>query len=110
MTVEVFDLPAKMYKCCKTTQRPRHYRPFSKYLSILSTHETMSAPSIIVIGAGGYLGGLVTKEILADRLRFNRIAILTNESKKQKFSEHQAKGFELVLGAFDSPESFKGST
>jgi uncharacterized protein YbjT (DUF2867 family) len=68
----------------------------------------MSAPSILLIGAGGYLGGPVTQELLANRSRFNRIAILTQESKKEKFTEHEAKGFELVLGAFDSPDSFKG--
>ena len=69
----------------------------------------MSAPSILLIGAGGYLGGPVTQELLANRSRFNRIAILTEEAKKQKFVEHKAKGFELVLGAFDSPDSFQGS-
>ena len=68
----------------------------------------MSTPSILLIGAGGYLGGPVTRELLANRSRFNRIAILTEESKKQKFAEHEAEGFELVLGAFDSPDSFKG--
>lgn len=68
----------------------------------------MTAPSVLIIGAGGYVGGPMTQEILANRSRFNRIAILTNESKKQKFAKHEAKGFELVLGPFDSPESFKG--
>ena len=69
----------------------------------------MSAPSILLIGAGGYLGGPVSRELLANRSRFSRVAILTEESKKQKFAEHEAKGFELVLGAFDSLDSFKGS-
>jgi uncharacterized protein YbjT (DUF2867 family) len=69
----------------------------------------MSAPSILLIGAGGYLGNPVTQEILANRSRFDRIAILTEESKKTKFAGHEKKGFQLVLGAFDSPGSFKGS-
>jgi N-acetyl-gamma-glutamylphosphate reductase len=69
----------------------------------------MSAPSIILIGAGGYLGGPVTVALLANRSRFNRIAILTEESKKQKFAEQEAKGFELIIGALDSSDSFKGS-
>jgi uncharacterized protein YbjT (DUF2867 family) len=67
----------------------------------------MFAPSILLIGAGGYLGNPVTHEILANRSRFDRIAILTEESKKTKFAGHEKKGFELVLGAFDSPDSFK---
>lgn len=70
----------------------------------------MSAPSIILIGAGGYLGKPVTQELLANRSRFNRIAILTQESKKAKFAEHEASGFELVLGALESPDSFRGTT
>jgi uncharacterized protein YbjT (DUF2867 family) len=69
----------------------------------------MSAPSILLIGAGGYLGTPVTQEILVNRSRFNRIAVLTEESKKTKFAGHEKKGLELVLGAFDSPDSFKGS-
>ncbi|KAH7385212.1 hypothetical protein DE146DRAFT_759474 [Phaeosphaeria sp. MPI-PUGE-AT-0046c] len=68
----------------------------------------MSAPSIILIGASGYLGKPVTQEILAHRSRFDRIAILTQESKKAKFAGHEANGFELVIGAIDSPESFQG--
>lgn len=44
----------------------------------------MSAPSILLIGAGGYLGGPVARELLANRSRFNRIAILTEESKKNE--------------------------
>lgn len=68
----------------------------------------MSAPSILLIGASGYLGGPVTRELRANRSRFNRIAILTQDAKKQKFAEYEAKGFELVLGAIDSPDSFKG--
>ena len=69
----------------------------------------MPAPSIILVGASGYVGVPVTKEVLANRSRFNRIAILTGEAKKHKFAEHEARGFELILGAFDSPDSFKGS-
>lgn len=70
----------------------------------------MSAPSIILVGAGGYLGKPVTQELLAHRSRFNRIAILTQDSKKAKFAEHEASGFELVIGALDSTISFKGTT
>jgi hypothetical protein len=76
---------------------------------VLTAHHTMSAPSIILVGAGGYLGKPVTQELLANRSRFDRIAILTQESKRAKFAEHEASGFELVLGALDSPDSFRGT-
>ncbi|KAF2688549.1 NAD(P)-binding protein [Lentithecium fluviatile CBS 122367] len=68
----------------------------------------MSSPSVLLIGSGGYVGHFVSEQCLRNRSRLRRLAILTTEEKRSKFSDIEARGMEIVLGPFDSPESFKG--
>lgn len=65
-------------------------------------------PSVLIIGAGGYVGKPVCDEFLAQKSKFKRIAILTTEERKAKFASVAADGLELVLGSFLDPSSFKG--
>jgi short subunit dehydrogenase-like uncharacterized protein len=68
----------------------------------------MSSPSVLLIGASGYVGRLVSDEMLRNRSRFSRLAILTVETNKSKFAKVKAEGMEIVLGPFDSVDSFQG--
>lgn len=68
----------------------------------------MLRPSVILVGAGGYLGRIVVAQFLAQRVQFARIAILADPSKISKFNDMQKEGIEIVSGSFYSPDSFKG--
>ncbi|KAF1996682.1 NAD(P)-binding protein [Amniculicola lignicola CBS 123094] len=68
----------------------------------------MDAPAVLIIGAGGYLGGPIWKELLHQKSHFSRVAILADESKVDKFSEAKASGVEIIVGSFTDPASFKG--
>ena len=67
-----------------------------------------SGPSILLVGASGYIGRPLAQEFIRQKDKFSRLAILTEESKKDKFSEVVAQGFEHVYGSFHDVESFKG--
>lgn len=82
--------------------------PQTSYFFIGNMAST-SPPSVLIIGASGYLGKPMCAEFLAQRSKFKRIAILTTEEKKAKFAKVEADGLELVLGSFTDPSSFKGS-
>ncbi|EHK98750.1 putative Isoflavone reductase like protein IRL [Glarea lozoyensis 74030] len=68
----------------------------------------MPAPSILLLGASGYLGVPLLAEFLTHRSKFSRLAILTDESRKHKFEDAKAKGVELIIGSYLEPDSFKG--
>ncbi|RFU25232.1 hypothetical protein B7463_g11094, partial [Scytalidium lignicola] len=68
----------------------------------------MSSQSVLLIGAGGYLGRVVVKEFLNQKSKFARVAILVDPSKVNKFAEEAKSGMEVVIGSFLEPGSFKG--
>src|SRR5258708_6076682 len=68
----------------------------------------MSYPSVLIIGASGYIGVPLVVEFLRQKASFARIAILTEVSKKEKFANVQEQGLELIFGSFTTPSSFKG--
>ncbi|CAI6342162.1 unnamed protein product [Periconia digitata] len=68
----------------------------------------MTSPSVLLIGASGYLGRPILKELLRQRSLFKRIAILADESRAHKFSEDKLSGIEVVVGSFTDPTSFLG--
>lgn len=67
-----------------------------------------SAPSVLLIGASGYIGVPLSAEFIRQKSKFSRIAILTEEAKKDKFKSVEEQGFELVFGSFFDASSFKG--
>ena len=67
-----------------------------------------SAPSVLLIGASGYIGVPLTAEFILQKSKFSRLAILTEESKKEKFTQVADQGFELVFGSFFDASSFAG--
>ena len=69
----------------------------------------MDSPSVLVIGASGFIGSPVLKELTRQRTSFSRVAILTEASKVHKFADAQANGVEIVIGSFTDPVSFKGT-
>lgn len=68
----------------------------------------MSSQSILLIGAGGYIGHAVAKEFLAQKSKFARVAILVDPSKADKFAEDAKSGMEIVVGSFLESASFSG--
>ncbi|KAF2494836.1 NAD(P)-binding protein [Lophium mytilinum] len=68
----------------------------------------MASPSVLLIGASGWLGVHVSNEFLHNRSSFTRLAILTTESKRHKFTDMETKGFELIIGSYTDASSFKG--
>lgn len=70
----------------------------------------MVAPSVLVIGASGFLGRPILQELLHQQSLFRRIAILADESKVHKFADDKANGVEIVVGSFTDPASFHGTS
>jgi len=70
----------------------------------------MSRHSVLLIGAGGYLGVPVAREFLHQREKFDRLAILADPSKASKFDQLKNQGVEIVIGSFTDPTSFKGTS
>jgi uncharacterized protein YbjT (DUF2867 family) len=68
----------------------------------------MPSPSVLLIGAGGYIGRAVSKEFLSQKSKLARVAILADVSKVEKFAEISKEGMEVVVGSFFEPSSFKG--
>ncbi|KAH8800477.1 hypothetical protein F5884DRAFT_714366 [Xylogone sp. PMI_703] len=68
----------------------------------------MASQSILLVGAGGYLGRQVAKQFVIQKSKFSRVAILTDPSKIGKYAEEAKSGIEVVGGSFLEPESFKG--
>lgn len=65
----------------------------------------MSSQSVLLIGASGYIGRFVAQELLAQKSKFARVAILADPSKVDKFAEISSQGMEIVVGSFLSPRS-----
>jgi hypothetical protein len=61
-----------------------------------STFRKISAPSILLLGASDYLGVPLLAEFLSQREKFKQLAILTDESRKHKFTDTEVKGAELM--------------
>ncbi|KAH7021893.1 hypothetical protein EDB80DRAFT_877451 [Ilyonectria destructans] len=70
----------------------------------------MSSQSVLVIGASGYIGPHITKEFLAQKSKFARIAILADPSKVSKFTQEAETEVEIVVGSFLESAPFKGFT
>jgi uncharacterized protein YbjT (DUF2867 family) len=68
----------------------------------------MSSQSVLLIGAGGYIGRAVAQEFLTQKSKFARVAILADASKVEKFAQISKEGMEVVVGSFLEPSSFKG--
>lgn len=68
------------------------------------------APSVIVVGAGGSVGPSIVQALVSHKSVFGRIAILSSPAKKDKFSEYQPDGVEIVAGSYADPASYKGTT
>jgi uncharacterized protein YbjT (DUF2867 family) len=66
------------------------------------------APSIIILGASGNVGPFIIAELLNQRSKFNRIAILAAPEKVDKFADAKSKGVEIVVGSFLDSVSFTG--
>lgn len=68
----------------------------------------MDPHSVLIIGGSGYLGRPVSQELMRQRFRFSRVAILTEATKVHRFADAEANGVEIILGSFTDPSSFKG--
>ncbi|KAK0130012.1 hypothetical protein ONS96_000550 [Cadophora gregata f. sp. sojae] len=68
----------------------------------------MPSQSILLIGASGFVGPYFNAEFLAQKVKFARIAILSDASKISKFEKEAAAGVEMVMGSYLEPGSFKG--
>lgn len=66
------------------------------------------APSVLLIGAGGNVGTFLVPEFLRQRSKFNRIAILADETRVEKFAQAKKDGIEIVVGWFLDVEVYRG--
>lgn len=65
--------------------------------------------SILLIGVSGNVGAFLIPEFLRQRSSFNRVAILTDASRANKFAQVKKDGIEIVVGSFPDVESYRGS-
>lgn len=65
-------------------------------------------PSVLVIGAGGNFGSVVMNEFMRKKSSFGRVGILTDPARKDKFTQFNEHGIDLVLGSYFDPEVYKG--
>ena len=69
------------------------------------------ATSILLIGAGGWLGAYLVKEFIHRKDKFSRVAILaSDESKTLRFAEAEKNGIDVIVGSFLDVDSYKGKT
>ena len=78
------------------------------YIFSLRAPTQIMAKSVIILGASGNVGTYIIKELLNQRSKFNRIAILSDPAKVDKFADAKAKGIEVISGSFLDSSSFKG--
>jgi 5,10-methylene-tetrahydrofolate dehydrogenase/methenyl tetrahydrofolate cyclohydrolase len=78
--------------------------------SIYTKPASMDSPSVLIIGASGFIGSPVLKELMRQRTSFSRVAVLTEASRVHKFADAQANGVKIVIGSFTDPASFKGTS
>lgn len=69
----------------------------------------MSSQAVLLIGASGNLGPYISFELLTQRSKFSRIAILADSAKVSKFAKEAEAGMEIVVGSFLDPASFAGT-
>jgi uncharacterized protein YbjT (DUF2867 family) len=65
------------------------------------------APSILVIGGGGFMGTAVTKELLANKDKFDKIAILADPKRAQKFDSVKSQGVNIIVGSYLNSALYK---
>ena len=63
---------------------------------------------MLLIGASGFLGSAVTKEFLAQKSKFKRVAVLAAPEKADKFKHIEAQGMTIVVGSSTDNSSYKG--
>ena len=69
----------------------------------------MATPSVLLIGAGGALGGPLLEEFIRQKAKFARIAVLaSDEPKRAKFAEAEKNGVDIVIGSFLEPTPYRG--
>lgn len=68
-----------------------------------------AAPAVIVVGASGNLGPFIVQELLRQKDKFSRIAILSAPEKKGKFDTAAKSGVDIVLGSYKEAKSFQGA-
>ncbi|RAO70207.1 uncharacterized protein BHQ10_006219 [Talaromyces amestolkiae] len=64
--------------------------------------------AVIVVGASGNLGPFIVKELLKQKAKFSRIAILSAPEKKGKFETAAKSGIDVVLGSYKEARSYQG--
>ncbi|KAJ7140764.1 hypothetical protein C8R44DRAFT_827641 [Mycena epipterygia] len=66
------------------------------------------APSVLIIGASGFVGRPLLQEFLKNKSKFTRIAVLADPAKISRFVEMQSEGVEVVVGSYLDAQSYKG--
>jgi nucleoside-diphosphate-sugar epimerase len=75
----------------------------------MSESQEEMAPSVLLIGAGGWLGVYLVKEFIGQKDKFGRVAILaSDESKRSRFTEAEKSGIDVVVGSLLDVHSYKG--
>ncbi|GKZ34365.1 hypothetical protein AbraIFM66950_004596 [Aspergillus brasiliensis] len=69
---------------------------------------SIAAPAVIVVGASGNLGPFIVQELLRQKAKFSRIAILSAPEKKGKFDNAAKSGIDIVLGSYKEAKSYQG--
>ncbi|KAJ7617606.1 hypothetical protein DFH06DRAFT_1145043 [Mycena polygramma] len=66
------------------------------------------APAVLIIGASGLIGRPLVQEVLKNKTKFARIAVLADPAKVSRFTEVKAQGVEVIVGSFLEAASYKG--
>ena len=66
------------------------------------------APSVLLIGASGTMGKLVTSQFAAQRTDFAKVGILTDPEKAHKFEDAAKNGLHVVQGWYLDPAVYQG--
>lgn len=64
--------------------------------------------SVLLIGAGGALGGPLVQEFAKHLKSFSKVAILTQKEKMSKFDKARDMDFDIVLGSILEANSYRG--
>ena len=66
------------------------------------------APSVLIIGASGAYGRPLTEEFIAQLAKLEKVGILADPSKTEKFDAVKARGIRVVAGSFLDPTAYAG--
>src|ERR1700761_3621210 len=66
------------------------------------------APSVLVIGAGGFMGAPTIEELLSKKEKFERIGILADSSRSHKFESLKSRGVEVIVGSYLDTTKYQG--